>query len=336
MEGSIGLLGGTFDRLHDGHLSLIRGIASECDFLQIHVTSDKIAREKGFFIQNLETRMEQLRVFLLSDKSINASLHVLHDKFGPAVSIEKCSVIGCTEETFSSCEEINQIREKNGLSPLRIVKIDHILDEGGEILSSSRVRSGIVNQNGKFWLKNSETILEYSMPKILDEELKQPMGNLFLGPHDNPSIAMNQALESISKEAKIIAVGDVTVYSLQLANRDVWISVIDGMTHRKEWENFERIDLNGKFVINATNPPGMLTSNIFEACFKAISQSENITILVDGEEDLTPIPLILMAPLGTVLLYGQPNQGLVVREIDISAKRRARRFLDSFVVEGAS
>ena len=108
------------------------------------------------------------------------------------------------------------------------------------------------------------------------------------------------------------------------------------MTHRKKWDKFEHIDMDEKFLINAKNPPGMLTSSIFEACSKAISQSEIVTIFVDGEEDLVPIPLILMAPLGTILLYGQPNEGVIVREIDISAKRRARRFLDSFIVRDSS
>ena len=335
MEGSIGLLGGTFDRLHDGHRALILGTSLECDHLQIHVTSDSMIANKGPLIQDIDTRLKQIQDMLI-EESINASLHVLQDKYGPAVSLEKCSVIGCTEETLSSCEEINEIRESDGLSPLRIVKIDHTLDEGGQILSSSRIRSGIVDQNGKFWLRNSETTLDYSMPKILDEELKQPMGKLFPGPSEDPSIAMNLALKSISDELKIIAVGDVTVYSLQIEKREAWISVIDGMTHRKKWDKFEHIDTDEKLLINAKNPPGMLTSSIFEACSKAISQSENVTIFVDGEEDLVPIPLILMAPLGTILLYGQPNEGLIVREIDISAKRRARRFLDSFIVRDSS
>ena len=335
MEGSIGLLGGTFDRLHDGHRALILGTAVECDHLQIHVTSDTMITDKDSNIQGIDTRLKQLQD-MLDKESINASLHVLHDIYGPAVSLEKCSVIGCTEETLHSCKHINEIRVKNSLSPLRIVKIAHILDQDGQILSSSRIRSGIVDQNGKFWLRNSEITSDYSMPEILDEELKQPMGKLFPGPTDNPSIAMNSALKSISKDSKIIAVGDVTVFSLQIAERDAWISVIDGMTQRKKWNKFEQIFTDDKLLINAKNPPGMLTSSIFEACSRAISQSENITILVDGEEDLVPIPLILMAPLGTILLYGQPNEGLIVRQIDISAKRRARRFLDSFVVRDSS
>ncbi len=335
MGDSVGLLGGTFDRLHHGHRALILGTASECDHLQIHVTSDLIATKKDTSIQKLDIRLRQLEE-MLNHESIDASLHVLHDNFGPAISLEECSVIGCTEETFSSCEQINRIRVKNNLPELRIVKIDHVLDDNGVILSSSRIRSGIVDQSGRYWLNDSETYLEYSMPETLDEELKQAMGTLFPGPHDNPSIAVNLALETLSSQDKIIAVGDVTVFSLQLAKRDVWISVIDGMTHRQKWDKFEEINMKGQLVINAKNPPSKLTSSVFKACSQAISQSENVTIFVDGEEDLVPIPLILMAPLGTILLYGQPNEGLVVREIDIPAKNRARRFLDAFVVGDTS
>tara|TARA_B100000902_G_scaffold16583_2_gene19930 strand:+ start:6829 stop:7836 length:1008 start_codon:yes stop_codon:yes gene_type:complete len=335
MEGSIGLLGGTFDRLHNGHRALILGTASECDHLQIHVASDLMANKKEMNIQDIETRLNQLEEMIV-EESLNASLHILHDGYGPAVSLDPCSVIGCTEETFPSCQEINQLRMKNGLSSLRIVIINHVLDEEGEILSSSRIRSGIVDQTGKYWIKSSEMMVEHIMPEILDDELKQPMGKLFSGPHDNPSIAMELALQSISDNVKIIAVGDVTVFSLQVAKRDTWISVIDGMTHRKKWDQFELIKIDQNSVINAKNPPGMLTPSIFESCSKAISQSENVTIIVDGEEDLVPIPLILMAPLGTVLLYGQPNEGLVLREIDISTKSRARRFLDAFVVGSTS
>ena len=51
---------------------------------------------------------------------------------------------------------------------------------------------------------------------------------------------------------------------------------------------------------------------------------------VEGEEDLSPILLILLCPLGAVIMYGQPGEGIVVRRVDLAAKYRARRFLDAF------
>jgi hypothetical protein len=53
---------------------------------------------------------------------------------------------------------------------------------------------------------------------------------------------------------------------------------------------------------------------------------------VDGEEDLAPIIIHLLAPLGTVVLYGQPSAGVVLRVTDESTKERCRALLDTFEV----
>ena len=43
-----GLMGGTFDRVHAGHLRLISEGLKNCKFLEIWITSDKIAQEKDW------------------------------------------------------------------------------------------------------------------------------------------------------------------------------------------------------------------------------------------------------------------------------------------------
>ena len=55
-----------------------------------------------------------------------------------------------------------------------------------------------------------------------------------------------------------------------------------------------------------------------------------VTIIVDGEEDLAVIPLVIAAPLASVVLYGQPNEGVVLRVIDDRAKAAARNLLGQF------
>jgi uncharacterized protein (UPF0218 family) len=56
-------------------------------------------------------------------------------------------------------------------------------------------------------------------------------------------------------------------------------------------------------------------------------------IFVDGEEDLAVIPLVLAAPSGAAVLYGQPGEGVVLRIVDASAKREAETILKAFVRE---
>ena len=53
-------------------------------------------------------------------------------------------------------------------------------------------------------------------------------------------------------------------------------------------------------------------------------------IYVEGEEDLAVIPLVMAADEGGVVLYGQPGEGVVVREVDGKAKEKAKEMLALF------
>ena len=56
-----------------------------------------------------------------------------------------------------------------------------------------------------------------------------------------------------------------------------------------------------------------------EACRDAMGWNGPTVIDVEGEEDLSPILLILLCPLGAVIMYGQPGEGIVVRRVDLAA-----------------
>ncbi|DAC27041.1 MAG TPA: DUF359 domain-containing protein [Candidatus Poseidoniales archaeon] len=329
MSERIGLLGGTFDRLHVGHHRLIEEVAARCDNLEIHVTSDSMVSAKGNQVQSYDQRFESLSTFI-EQTGVQASVHMLDDPFGPAPHREDCVVIGCTSETLDGCERINEMRLEAALKPLEIVVVAHFIDEAGEILSSSRIRSGIVSPSGTLWIQASDFDTVRYMPAVLDEELKQPLGTLHKGPEDNPSIALESALSTVKDKSMIIAVGDVTVLSLEESGHIPRVAVIDGCTKRQEWSPSSRITLDESKRFHAVNPAGTLTRSMYEACRDAMHWDGPTVIDVEGEEDLSPIPLILICPLGTVIMYGQPGEGIVVRRVDLAAKSRARRFLDAF------
>ena len=62
-------------------------------------------------------------------------------------------------------------------------------------------------------------------------------------------------------------------------------------------------------------------------------QDEPVLVEVDGEEDLAPMYILATAPLGTIIVYGQPKKGVVMRVLDIEAKHRSRNLLVMFEVE---
>lgn len=83
-------------------------------------------------------------------------------------------------------------------------------------------------------------------------------------------------------------------------------------------------------IQNVVNPPGCLSEDLFSAIRNAVA-APPVHILVEGEEDLSVIPLVLAGQEDAVLLYGQPHEGVVTCVIDDGARGRARELLTHFV-----
>jgi uncharacterized protein (UPF0218 family) len=54
-----------------------------------------------------------------------------------------------------------------------------------------------------------------------------------------------------------------------------------------------------------------------------------IRISVNGEEDLLVLPVCVYAPENSVVLYGQPNEGLVIVKITPQIRNKTQTLLDS-------
>ncbi|MGD9533808.1 MAG: GTP-dependent dephospho-CoA kinase family protein [Candidatus Nitrosocosmicus sp.] len=55
----------------------------------------------------------------------------------------------------------------------------------------------------------------------------------------------------------------------------------------------------------------------------AATSSEKVQIVIEGEEDIVALPFLIFAPVGWVVCYGQPNEGLVIVKITEESKKRA-------------
>lgn len=142
-------------------------------------------------------------------------------------------------------------------------------------------------------------------------EFKKPIGVLY------PSLKDAKVfIDSKYPDELLISVGDVTTQNLQKAGLIPHLGIIDNVVERKP-ATYDVVYDN--VTLNVKNPPGVITDELQEAirkAFQLIKTGFKVLILVDGEEDLAAIPCALMAPSGSLILYGQPGEGLVVCEVD--------------------
>ena len=330
---SIGLVGGTFDFFHIGHQKLINSCLKNCDFLEIWVLSDEITQEKDPRISSWKERCDLIKQNLSLEQSSRVTFHELLDDYGVAISHKNATKIFCTSETFSTCQIINQKRLERGLKPLSIISVSHELSKDGRIISSSRIRNGDINRDGEVWINHKHIESSLHLTKEVESMLKDPFGKLFEGPEDDHSIAITDAINFLEDfHSPIIGVGDVTVRALQNIDCKVSIGIIDEKTKRVKWDGYREIDQSlYDNIIQCTNPPGILTKSLFDSCEKAINnwveKDQTTLILVDGEEDLAPLFLHIIAPIKSAIIYGQPNKGVVLRITELDSKIRCQKIL---------
>ena len=343
----LGLIGGTFDRFHIGHKKLITTALKKCQRLEIWILSDSIAKSKNFNINNWDTRKNEIIDNLDSNLIDRIEFGILNDDYGPAPSHPKATAIICSEETLEICIKINKIRKNKLLNALDIIEVGHALAWDKRPVSSTRIRNGEIDRNGDHWkikLKSDDTISYWNdellkMTKEVEYLLKEPFGELFEGPEDNPEIAMNKIIKKYGNfESQLIAVGDVSVLTLEKLNRPPDIAIIDGKTKRIKWIDSELIKhKNYDRVVYCINQPGEITKSLFNQCRESIKyyieEEKTSLIIIDGEEDLAPLLIHLLAPLNTIVLYGQPDRGVVVRITTEDVKKSCKQILEKFEIK---
>lgn len=106
--------------------------------------------------------------------------------------------------------------------------------------------------------------------------------------------------------------------------------IIDGMHKRGKFEG--KIAFSGAEV-KAKNPSRHITAELWKAVDNSISglKKRKVKIVVKGEEDLAVLPCTIHLPIGSRIIYGQPDGGLVLVNVDMERKERAKAMLENIL-----
>ena len=143
-------MGGTFDIIHIGHLSLIEKAASISEKVIIGLTSDSLATKSGKNLRNnFETRLNNLKK-TLTEKFSDSLFEIarLDDDFGPAVIKGEVDALVVSEETGKKGDILNAKRNDLGLSHVEIIIVPMKLASDGERISSTRIRNAEIDASG--------------------------------------------------------------------------------------------------------------------------------------------------------------------------------------------
>ncbi len=157
--------------------------------------------------------------------------------------------------------------------------------------------------------------------------LKEPFGILI----KEQDITKDNLQGFVHNAIKIATVGDTTTQKFVNFGFIPNISVVDGKEKRKETEKIIEYPVENK--VHFENKHGEINEEIINLIKKlTFKKFEKIQIIINGEEDLIALPLFMYLSDKWTVFYGQPNEGMVVVEINEKSREKAKLIFSQVII----
>jgi len=160
------------------------------------------------------------------------------------------------------------------------------------------------------------------LPDSLRDQLKIPLGILLPESQANKT----NIEKHFSENSYVITVGDRTTEKMIEFGLIPSLQIIDGKEKRAKREPPK---LANATELTVDNPAAEITLQSIDIIKKAFTMQPPVRLSVNGEEDLLVIPVCIYAPENAIILYGQPNEGLVIVKITPEIRNKTQKLLDS-------
>jgi uncharacterized protein (UPF0218 family) len=157
------------------------------------------------------------------------------------------------------------------------------------------------------------------LPASLRSELKDPLGPI----RTDAEAVLASATEPV------VTVGDIVTYHVLQAGHTPRLALVDERTKRSAVDEEVTRAIDGfDETVTVENPAATLTADLLTAIRDGLASEASTLVSVDGEEDLAALPVVAAAPDGATVLYGQPDEGMVVVTVGDAERARVRKLLD--------
>ena len=157
------------------------------------------------------------------------------------------------------------------------------------------------------------------------QELKQTDSEIYIQSPD------------LLKDSKFIAtIGDICTIKIIEEIRIPNLMIVDYKTKRdlsltKEQKNI--IESTDCKTVEVMSEAGTISKELYNVIEIAITKNKKTKIIVNGEEDLATLPVIKLCQIGAKVIYGMPDKGMVVVDVNQQTKERANKLLERMLVK---
>ena len=143
-------MGGTFDIIHHGHITLLSTAFDISEKVIIGLTSDEFVQKKGKNpIHKYDERLKNLTSIIFK-KFPNSYFEIsqLQNDFGPAVFEKEVQALVVSDETKNQGNVLNKLRTEGNLSPVEIIVVPMTLAKDGKRISTTRIKNSEIDSDG--------------------------------------------------------------------------------------------------------------------------------------------------------------------------------------------
>jgi len=317
MEYSHLVMGGTFDHLHLGHQKLLETAFSLSKRVWLGLTTSAMHEGKAWSssILPFEERKREIEAFCKTiGREKDIEIVAINDVYGSTLENKEFEAILVTPHSYRGAEVINIARKEKGLPILPIHICELLTDNSGQVLSSTRIRGGLVNRSGFVYSSLFHKTI------VLSQEAKEYVRKTLGVSHFTFPTEWDKV--------PLIFVGDVvtqTALKMKLPIASAWV---DGKSQRASYE----LSVVEPYILvdtNLTNDPGTINESVASFMLENLIKKETV-FKVEGEEDLLTLVAILLSPLGSIVTYGNPygEKGVTLVHITEEKKEEIRGLIE--------